>query len=295
MEENFEPRKVRDFGEVINDTFVFIFKTWKPLLRAYVVICGFFVIGGTLATLLQQFRMLKGIKHGLPGSPRDPFSIFANLLGYEYIIAILFSLMTYTVITLTSLAFIHLYKEKGNEVPTTEEVWTYVKFYFFQFLGSSAVLFVLLVAGTMLCFIPGIYLFPIVGLMFPIMMMESSNLGFAFSKAFTLIKSNWWPTFGVQMIMLILVMAASFIFHIPLAIAGMTSFFTGITKMDTFSIVMQVVISHITMVFLIFPNIALALSYYSLSEQKDGTGLMGRIRDFGKKDAINPDLAPEEY
>ena len=125
--------------------------------------------------------------------------------------------------------------------------------------------------------------------------MESSNLGFAFSKAFTLIKGNWWPTFGVQIIMLILVMAATFIFQIPLAIAGMTSFFIGIAKMNTLSVIMQVLVSHITMVLLILPNIALALSYYSLSEQKDGTGLMDRIKDFGKKDAINPDLAPEEY
>jgi hypothetical protein len=260
-----------------------------------VVICGFFVIGGMLTTLLQQFRMMKGIKAGLAGAHGGPFSVLSNLFGFEYIIALLFSMMTYTAITLTSLAFIHLYKEKGNEVPTTEEVWTYVKYYFFRFLGSSLLLSALFMVGFILCLIPGIYLFPILGLMFPIMMMESSNLGFAFSKAFNLIKGNWWPTFGVQVIMLILVMAASFVFHIPLAIAGMTSFFTGIGKMDTFSVIVQVVIGHITMVFMIFPNIALALSYYSLSEQKDGTGLMDRIKDFGKKDATSPDLAPEEY
>ena len=295
MEENFEPRKIRDFGEIINDTFVFIFQTWKPLLRAYVVICGFFVVGSLLTSLLQQFRMLKGVRSGLIGASRDPFSILSNLLGFEYIIALLFSMMTYTAITLTSLAFIHLYKEKENEVPTTEEVWTYVKFYFFQFLGSGVLLGALFFVGFMLCFIPGIYLFPIISLMFPIMLMESSNLGFAFSKAFTLIRGNWWPIFGVQMIMFILVMAASFLFYIPLAIAGMGNFFVGFTKMDTFSVIMKVVVSHVTMVFLIFPNIAMALSYYSLSEQKDGTGLMDRINNFGKKDSANPDLAPEEY
>jgi voltage-gated potassium channel Kch len=125
--------------------------------------------------------------------------------------------------------------------------------------------------------------------------MESSNLGFAFSKAFSLIKNNWWSTFGVQAIMLILVIAAGFIFYIPLAIAGIGSFFAGIGKMDTVGVIIKVVVSHITMVFLVFPNIALALSYYSLSEQKDGTGLIDRIRNFGKTESAYPDLAPEEY
>jgi len=295
MEESFEPRKIRDFGEIINDTFVFIFQTWKPLLKTYVAICGFFVIGGLLSSLLQQFRMMKGIKNGLAGVPRNTISVFSNFLGFEYIIAMLFSLMTYTAITLTSLAFIHLYKEKGNEVPTIEEVWTYVKFYFFQFLGSGFLLSALFLIGFMLFFIPGFYLFPVIALMFPIMLMESSNLSFAFGKAFSLIKGNWWQTFGVQAIMVILVMAASLVFYIPLVIAGMGSFFVGFSKMDTFSVIVKVVISHITMVFLIFPNIALALSYYSLSEQKDGTGLMDRIRNFGKKDSVDPDLTPEEY
>ncbi|MEJ7692908.1 hypothetical protein [Daejeonella sp.] len=295
MEESFEPRKIRDFGEVINDTFVFIFQTWKPLLRAYGVICGFFVVGSLLASLLQQFRMMKGMKNGFAGAPRDSFSVLSNLLGFEYIIAMLFSMMTYTAITLTSLAFIHLYKEKGNEVPTVEEVWTYVKFYFFKFLGSGILLFVLFLVGFMFCFIPGIYLFPIISLMFPIMMMESANLGFAFSKAFTLIKNNWWPTFGVQVIMLILVTLAGFVFYIPLFVAGIGGFFGGVTRMTTLSVITQVVVTHITMVFLVFPNIAIALSYYSLSEQKDGTGLLDRIKSFGKKDSPNPDLAPEEY
>ncbi|SKB45048.1 hypothetical protein [Daejeonella lutea] len=295
MEESFEPRKVRDFGEIINDTFVFIFKTWKPLLKAYATICGFFVIGSLLATLLQQFRMMKGMREGFANVPRNPFGILSNMLGFEYIVAMLFSFMTYTVITLTTLSFIHLYREKGNEVPTVEEVWTFVKFYFFQFLGSGILMFILFFVGFMFCLVPGIYLYPIISLIFPIMLIESTNLGFAFSKAFTLIKGNWWATFGVQAIMLILITLAGFVFYIPMMVAGMGGFFTGIAKMNTLNVVLKVVIAHINMAFFVFPNIAIALSYYSLSEQKDGTGLMDRIKSFGKKDTGNPELAPEEY
>ncbi len=65
--------------------------------------------------------------------------------------------------------------------------------------------------------------------------------------------------------------------------------------MTTLSVISQVVVSHITMVFLVFPNVAIALSYYSLSEEKDGKGLMDRIKNFGKKDSADSDLAPEEY
>lgn len=291
MEQKIEPRQVRDFGEIINDTFVFAFQNWKPLLRAYAVICGAFVVGGTIATILQNFRMIKGIRSF--GGQR-PLEAFTSILGVEYIFSLLFTLLIYTSVNLTVLAFIHLYKEKGKEVPTTEEVWEYVKFYFFKFLGSGILLGILGGVAFMFLFIPGIYLMPVFSIIFPIMMMESLGFGAAFSKAFRLIKNNWWTTFGVQIIMLIVVFAASALFTLPLTFTGLSTSLLGMSKSPALAIVLSSVLSHLAMVFMILPCIAVALCYYSVSEQHEGLGLIERIQDLGKEGTGTPEIQ-EEY
>ena len=43
MIQKVEFRKVRDFGEVISDTFLFMKQNFKPLFKAFFYLCGFFL------------------------------------------------------------------------------------------------------------------------------------------------------------------------------------------------------------------------------------------------------------
>jgi len=292
-QEKIELRKVRDFGEIINDTFIFFRQTWKPLLKSYVVICGFFVIAGIITAVMYQVKIKDAISSS--GS-QDPTKLMAaSMFSLEYLFTLIFAFLSYTAVSLTTLSFIHLYKEKGNEAPDVEEVWTFVKFFFFRFLGSGLLIGILLMFGMLLCIIPGIYLWPVVALIFPIMLIEGTSLGYAFNRCFKLIKGHWWTTFGSQVIIMIILSAGSFVIMVPLAIMGGVDAFISPFKSSMPMVILSAIVQNLNLVFLILPTISITLSYYSLTEQKDGIGLMDRINSLGNKDAFDKDLPKEEY
>lgn len=292
MQPKIELVKTRDFGEIINDTFTFISQNWKPLLKSYAIICGFFIVANVVVALLQQNKMISVMQtHTNTGR----FTSFGTVFGSAYFLSLLFTLFTYTAIALVPLCFISLYKEKGNVAPETEEVWGYFKYYFFRVLGSNLLVGLCLIIGLFLCLVPGLYLLPILSLVLPVIVFENTNLGFGWSKSFQLIKENWWQTFGAIAVIWIITYAALMIFIIPTSLVSVGSMFISKAAHPSyFGLMVTTVISALCQVFLILPVITSALCYFNLNEQKEGTGLLGRINNFGNND-LDAGLPKEEY
>ncbi|MGI4749479.1 MAG: hypothetical protein ACRYFB_02500 [Janthinobacterium lividum] len=296
MQPKIELAKTRDFGEIINDTFVFIGQNWKPLLKSYAIICGFFIVANLVVALLQQHKMIDTMQ--TPGSYSAAYNLgyrLRSMFGVTYFLSMIFGIFSLTAISLVPLSFIALYKEKGNAAPETEEVWSYFKHYFFRVMGSYLVIGVCLVVGFALCLIPGFYLWPVFSLILPIIVFENSTLGYSWSKSFQLIKENWWSTFGAIVVSWIITYAAVMVFIIPVTLITVGSVFLSRTQPTTSSaLILTTIISSFCYVFYMLPTITAALCYFSLNEQKEGTGLKNRINNFGSND---PDsgLPKEEY
>ncbi len=290
-----EFRKTRDFGELIGDTFPFIKQNFKPLMKAFIYLCGIFIVGAMLSTILVQLQMV-GFTQGY-GTSRfinNP-ALFFSLIGAQYILLVLFSILSYVSVYLTVLSYIALYVEKGNVAPSVEEVWSYFKFYFLRVLGSGFV--VSLFAGIcfLCCVIPGIYVFPMISLFFPVMIMENGTFSYTFDRSFKLVKEEWWATAGVLLIIWVITYACTMLFQLPAIVISLISAFTHgqmvITK--TYAIVTSV-FQYVSQVFMIIPLICSTLCYFNLVERKENSGLLNRIDQLGK----NPDDAnthPEEY
>lgn len=292
MQPKIELVKTRDFGEIINDTFTFIAQNWKPLLKSYAIICGFFIVANLVVALLQQNKMIGAIQ---ATDYPTKFGRFSTLFGPAYFLSLLFTLFTYTAIALIPLCFISLYKEKGNTAPETEEVWGYFKHYFFRVLGSNLLVGLCLIIGLFLCLVPGLYLVPILSLVLPIIVLENTNLSDSWSKSFKLIKENWWQTFGAIAVIWIITYAAMFIFIIPASLVSVgTMFVSKTTNYSSSALMLTTIISAFCQVFLMIPVITAALCYFNLNEQKEGTGLMNRINNFGNND-LDAGLPKEEY
>ncbi|MGI4803247.1 MAG: hypothetical protein ACRYFL_00645 [Janthinobacterium lividum] len=295
MQPKIELAKTRDFGEIINDTFVFISQNWKPLLKSYVIICGFFIVAHLVVGLLQQQKLVSAMQ------TTNAYSLgyrygqrFAAMLSVTYLLSLIFGLLNITALALVPLSFLALYKEKGNVAPETEEVWSYFKHYFFRVLVSYLVVGICLVAGFILCFIPGIYLWPILSLILPIIVFENATLGYSWSKSFQLIKENWWQTFGAIAVIWIIAYAAMMIFLIPASLFTVGTMFLSRSHPSAGALMLTTVISALSQVFLVLPTITAALCYFNLNEQKEGTGLMNRINNFGSND-LDASLPKEEY
>jgi len=203
--------------------------------------------------------------------------------------------LNYVVTTLTTLSYIIIYQEKGNEAPMVEEVWSYFKFYFLRVLGAVIVITMISTIGAVFCLLPGIYLFTVLGLILPIIVIENATLNYSMSRCFQIIKNNWWTVFGSMIIISIVLFAAYIALSIPVMMLVEIYALVSGTSITTLYLLPITIISSCLHFLYILPVIALTLNYYSLTEQCDGTSLLSRIETFGVKDDNAGHTTGEEY
>ena len=295
MTPNLELAKIRDFGEIVGDSFLFLRQNFKPLLRTFFTFCGFFVLASIVTAIVQQLNMREIVGNIEPGSYNSTLSNIRQLstFGITAILNIIFLLLTYTSIPVTILSYIVLYKEKGNTAPTNEEMWGYFKYYYLKILGAVILNGIILVIGLVFCILPFFWLYPIVGLILPIIVMENASYGYSFNQAFRLVKDNWWTTFGAMFVMGIIVGVAGAIVTVPASLWNQISLISHWPG-GKIAAVLTAILSHVALVLYILPVITLALCYFSLNEGKEATGLMARIDRIGETDS-KPNLPTEEY
>ncbi|MCC8425203.1 hypothetical protein [Mucilaginibacter sp. UR6-11] len=299
MEPKVELAKTRDFGEIIADSFLFIRQNLKPLVSCFFLFCGFFLLISAVFGMMQQLRLTEMI-NSMDSSDGGATAVtrgFGRKTFLETSVMIIAMLLTYTAMPVTILSFMTLYKDKGNVAPTNEEVWGYFKYYFFKVLGGSIVNAIVLICGFILCLIPGIYFYPVLGLIFPIMIVEHTTYGYAFNQSFRLIKDKWWTVFGALFITWLIVAVCSSIITMPFAAVNIWSTFLQHTRhvhLSVLSIVSATILGQLAHVLYILPLVALTLCYFSLTESKHATGLMDRIDQIGL-DNTDTDTPAEEY
>ncbi|WP_295721380.1 hypothetical protein [Mucilaginibacter sp.] len=294
MKQPIELRRVRDFGEIINDTFTFLKENFKPLFKALFIICGFFVLAGAATTALTQLKLV-----GLTTTKFNPDTYDSATTAYSYAITVIVNALILVFaqlsIYLVTLCYIAVYLERKDRQPTFAEVWGFFKYYFWRALGSSVLMVLLMFVGFLLCIIPGIYLMPPLYLLFPIIVMENTSFSYAFNKSFTLVKDNWWTVFGVIVIMSIIVSVLGAFINVPMSLILTTRSFVSLKSFNTPIVIFFSIMRNVLMLAYTLPAIALTMCYFSLSEQKDGTGILGRIDTFGKGTDNSNDLPAEQY
>jgi len=292
MKQPLELRRLRDFGQIINDSFTFLKENFKPLFKALLIICGFFILIGIVSTTFTYMNVDTTIH-------LDTNSYDVQTKPYEYIVGALISalilLLTQAFIHLVTVCYISVYLQKNNATPTLAEVWGYFKYYFFRILGSGILMFFMLIAGFVFCIIPAIYLGTVFHLIIPIIVIENSSFGYAFSKSFRLIKNNWWLVFGVIFIMSLIVGVSAYIASIPLTIISVGNKFLSLSNFKLPLILIFSVLHNVLSLAYVLPAIAVCLCYFNLAEEKDGTGLLDRIGKLGTANDDQTNLPAEEF
>ncbi len=293
MEPKIEFRTVRDFGEIINDTFLFLKQNFKPLLKCLIYIAGIFIIMSTIASVIQQLKVANVIGDIKTGAgTKSAFSKFN--FGIEYFITIIISYVTYFLMMLIIFCYMAVYQENDKRTPTVDEVWTFCKYYFLRFIIANVLFGLLFIAGFVLCLLPGIYLLPIISLMSASIVLENAGINFAFSRGFNLIKEHWWSTFAAMLIVYIIFYATTLLFSIPLSLASGVTLFIPNANVSKPLLILASVITHICQLFVAIPTVATGLLFFSLVERKEAAGLMQRIQTFGNDNAAK-DLPEEEF
>lgn len=110
MKDNIEFKKIREFGDIIGDTFVFIKQNFKPLMAAYFSLTGIFILGGMLSSIMAQLQIVDlSESGGYTGS--GPFAKIYSM-GFSYVLMIIFLILSYTSMYVSILSYIALYVER---------------------------------------------------------------------------------------------------------------------------------------------------------------------------------------
>ncbi|HZY38724.1 MAG TPA: hypothetical protein VFE53_18825 [Mucilaginibacter sp.] len=297
MNQPLELRKARDFGQIISDSFQFLRENFKPLFTSLLVICGIFILVGTVTSTFQYMGMMGIYGDAFSGNSGNAYEV--TTYSYTYWLSVLFNafilLMLELCTYLATMSYISVYLERGGAKPTLAEVWGYFRYYFFRILGSGFVLLLLIMLGMVCCLIPGIYLSVVFSLVIPIIVMENASFSYAFNKSFRLIKENWWFVFGMSIVTGLIVSVLSSVAGVPITVITLMGGFFAHKSYTLPLIVLFSFLRNLLMLTYTLPNTAIALCYFKLSEEKEGLGLLGRMENFGKTTDDNAGLPSEEY
>jgi hypothetical protein len=278
MKEYIQLSRHREFGDIISDTFAIIKQNFKPLLKSYFVVCGLFLLTDILISAVVN-------------SNRGDAAI-TTLAG---LVEILFDCINHVALILVVLSYFAIYKQKGNQPAEVLEVWGYFKYYFFRVTLAQVLVIISIVLGIFVCILPGIYLAVVLSLVVPIMVFENGNIEYSFKRAFKIIKENWWFTFGsLLLISLIVVMGVVILLLPSMIIYGTTQWLTG-QNLDRVGGILQAIEVNLCQVLWIVPIITITLIYYTLTEEKEATSLIDRIKMFGKNAPGKDQASSEQY
>lgn len=294
MKDKVEFRQLREFGELIGDTFLFIKQNFKPLMKSFFALTGIFIVGGIISSMIAQLQLV-GIAQAAGTTFDDsPRNMFYNV-GFTYVLSIVFALLTYTSMYVSILSYIALYIEKGNVAPSIDEVWAYFKYYFFRMMGSGILLFIFFMLCLILCILPGIYVYPAVTIFAPIMILENGSFTHSFDRSFKLLKNEWWITAAVILVINLIFYAFSTVVQLPAIIIMMVGAFTqGERTITNAYAVISSVSQQISYIFMIIPIICSSLIYFNLVERKENLGLFQRMDSLGQNPETDQTIQ-EEY
>ena len=323
--ENFnviEFHRTRDFSRKLNATFEFIKQNFKALSKSILVIAGppvliaSLIIGsfiGEFMSLTQQAAMNSGQLEGME-------TYFMSVSFWLQIVLMVVFLTLSSVMNIATINnYLLLYGERRTNKIEVAEVWERVRatfwmyfrtMFLFMFFAVAAYIVLLIPVGilgvispflvfigVLFFFCAIIYLIFSASLTFIIRAYEKNGFFKAIARSFKLVKDKWWSTFGLVMVLYLIMGVTSYLFILPwYIITAMSALHT--TSIDTFqepSSSWQLMTMAIftlyylaQMILAALPNIGIAFQYFNLVELKEAKGLMTQIETLGQPQSPAP-------
>jgi len=262
-------REERDFGEKFNATFLFARQNFKNLSLSLLYLAAPLMIAGNLLAAYMQADMQMGsfdFRQGLPDG-------FWNL----YLVVIPVYLIAYSWLMTVTYSYLAEYLN-GNREITPQQVFNKASHKIGRILVVSIISTIMIVFASMLLLIPGIYLAVALTFIQVIIVVEDVPVFKSISRSISLIKGKWWSTFGLVVVMSIVVVLMQLVFAIPTYInLFINRLHNNFLTFDAGTIFSNA-IATIGMS-LLYPLlfIAIAFQYFNMVERHESKGLMNQI------------------
>lgn len=291
-------RKVRDVGDVLNDTFRFIRQNIRVLGKSLLFIAGPAIVLSSIPSAMLQVS-------GFGFDPTDPTAATMSgpLIGLYVVLAVVFSVAA----SVLSVAIVHstvmLYQDYGPRGFEVQDVWVMTKAHFWTILLAMLLIGLIVIVPAIIVIIPclGILAY-MVGLvyfmvslapLFPMLVREQIGIIDGMKRSMALVKDHWWATLGVVFVAFIIYSMLGGLFMVPYYIFFFINMMhavdaTSVSPLIHLGMVVSSAVGSLASIMLYsIPLVALALHYFNLVERKERTGLMTAI------EAIDPGPSAE--
>ncbi len=305
--------KIRDVGQVLNDTLEFIKQNFKILVKS---------LGFIAVPIYLIFGLIYGYFYAsLLSSAPSMFDMYGNvgpitILAFAVFI-ILFGVTGFTALVSTVYYTMELYQEKGQGNFGYEDVKEKVKQNYGQ-VAAFALGLALLVVGIFLVIavvfgiagfadssttsilltfilalatiIAAIYFYVVLCFVFIVRIHEGLHFFESISKSIRLIRGRFWPTLGLLIILGIIAAAIGFVFNIPSYIVMFSGMMHSLESASfgeapQISPILMAITNAITYGGVVFGYaiilLAIGFHYFNQVERKEGSGLLGKIEQIG--------------
>ncbi|WP_299210314.1 hypothetical protein [uncultured Dokdonia sp.] len=286
-----EFRKKKEIGDIVTDTFKFFRRNYKLIFKILAKTAGIpfvlFLAVQVYYTSISFSSTLFNYNDPL-GSFNAPEIVITAL--FMYLCLFLYLSFLFTGI----MCIIESYIKNNGEIKE-EEVLQNIRDKSTVTVLMGITKYLILIIGFIFCFIPGIYLTVPMAMVFPILIFEDKGVSESLSRAFEIIKEEWWVSFIAIVLIGLLWYLISMVFSIPMIIYTWIKMFTVMQEgsfsdpsdmFDTVTIVLTIISSSMQyIVYLIIP-LGSALVYFNLNERKNQTGSLERINSIGRSDEV---------
>jgi hypothetical protein len=230
----------RDFSKKVNITFEFIRQNFKALGKSILFIAGppVLVASMMIGSFIGEFFNLTQSAASNPGDTETIQNYFMSVSFWLQIVMVMIFFIVSGVMTIATINnYIVLYGEKQTNRIEVGEVWERVRSTFWMYFSTMFFFSLLAVAAYIIMIIPVIllatispalifigvllliggvfYLLISVSLTFIVRAYEGKGFFEAIGRSYSLVQGKWWSTFGLIMVLYLVMMTISYIFLIP--------------------------------------------------------------------------------
>jgi hypothetical protein len=288
-----EFKKERDLGTMITDSFKFLRLEWKPFFTAIIKISLVPILLAITSVIFFSLTFSDVFSSILTFDTTGSFDTPTVDYGMFFIVSmtsLIFYLIAYVMVSASAMYYVKSYVENQGKVN-----YDYVKQMTFNKFWSFTALYIvtgiIVFVGILFCFLPGIYFGIVLSLSSCLLVFTKKSAMDAIGDAFTFIKGHWWDSFGILIVVSLIVSVLNYITQVPAMIyqliqIGTSAFGGDPTEMMnlfkdpiylvllTFSYFIQFLFYTITLLVTIF-------IFFDINEQKNNSGAIDKIDAIG--------------
>ncbi|TXD52131.1 MULTISPECIES: hypothetical protein [unclassified Polaribacter] len=225
-------KKQRDLGTMLSDTFKFLNTEWKPFFATILKISIIPILIAICAVVYYTMSSVSFIGDISEASNYDSLNLNFSDLVIPTSALLLSYLVAYALITIATLSYIKSYIDHKGLV-NYQEIQDATKVKFWPYVGLFFLVSLIILVGSIFCFLPGIYFWVVLSVSFCLVIFQNKGVLESISDSFSFIKEHWWETFGILIVVQLIILAISYVADIPAAFYQTADITTILKDQDT--------------------------------------------------------------